>query len=265
MKKLILFCFLLGVHGFSNAQEQFCGIRNHSFLAGENLTFKVYYNAGSIYIGAGQASFTTSLEVLNGKPVYHIIGTGRTFSFYDWFFKVRDKYETFLDTFNLLPVKFIRNVNEGGFKIYNNVTFHQRLGTAISTHGVFQVPHCIQDVLSSIYYARNIDFDDYHPGDKIPFSIFLDDEVYHIYIRYLGKVKVSTRYGTFNALELKPLLIQGTIFKGGEQMTVWVSDDADHLPLRISSPISVGNIIVDMVNYAHLRYPLTSMISTKKG
>jgi hypothetical protein len=58
-----------------------------------------------------------------------------------------------------------------------------------------------------------------------------------------------------------PLLVQGTIFSGGEKMTVWVSDDPNHIPLRIESPITVGSVKVDMMGYHNLRYPLSSMIS----
>jgi hypothetical protein len=119
----------------------------------------------------------------------------------------------------------------------------------------------VQDVLSAIYYARNIDFEKYTIGDKIPFTMFLDNEVYNLYIKYLGKETVKTRYGKFNAIKFKPLLVKGTIFDGGEKMTVWVSDDANHIPLRIQSPISIGSVKVDMMMYRNLRYPLSSMIS----
>lgn len=44
-------------------------------------------------------------------------------------------------------------------------------------------------------------------------------------------------------------------------MTVWVSDDKNHVPLRIESPISVGSVKIDMIGYRNLRYPLTSLIS----
>ena len=90
--------------------------------------------------------------------------------------------------------------------------------------------------------------------------MFLDDEVYNIYIRYMGKEQVSTRYGTFRAIKFKPLLIKGTIFEGGEQMTVWVSDDGNKIPLRVDSPISVGSIKVDMINYSNLRHALSSLV-----
>jgi hypothetical protein len=111
-----------------------------------------------------------------------------------------------------------------------------------------------------VYYARNIDFNKYKPGDKIPFDMFLDDEIYHLYLRYEGKDNVKTKYGKFRAIKFKPLLIKGSIFEGGEQMNVWVSDDANHLLLRAESPISVGSIKVDMMGYKNLRYPLTSLI-----
>ena len=91
--------------------------------------------------------------------------------------------------------------------------------------------------------------------------MFLDDEVYHLYIRYLGKENIKTRYGKFRAIKFKPLLIKGTMFQGGEKMTAWVSDDPNHLILRVESPITVGSIKVDMYGYKNLRYPLSSLLS----
>ena len=239
----------------------FCGIKNTAFKEGEVITMKVFYNSMGIYIGAGEATFTSSLERFNGKTVYHCVGEGKSYSFFDNFFKVRDRYETYIDTANLFPVKFIRNVDEGGYKIYNNVTFNQSANTAISTNGVFKIGDCMQDVISAVYYARNINFNNYKNGDKIPFDMFLDDEIYHLYIRLIGKEKIKTKYGKFRAIKFKPLLIKGTIFQGGENMTVWISDDPNHLLLRIESPITVGSVKVDMMGYENLRYPLSSMIS----
>jgi hypothetical protein len=245
------------------AGNDFCTIKNTAFSAGEKLTFKVFYTVAGLYVAAGEASFTNSLETLNNKPVYHIIGDGKTYPFYDGFFKVRDRYESYIDTTTLQPYKFIRNIYEGGYKKYENVTFNKKTNTAITNDGVFKVPGCIQDVLSAIYYSRNIDFNKYKPGDKIPFSLFLDKEVFEMYIRYIGKETVKTKYGKFKAIKFKPLLIKGTIFEGGEKMTVWVSDDANKIPVRIESPISVGSIKVDMISYSNLRYPLSSLVNLR--
>ena len=243
------------------AGDEFCGLRNHSFQAGEVVTMMIYYSTLGIYVSAGEATFTTNLERYNGKTVFHCIGEGRSYPFFDNFYKVRDRYETYLDTGTMLPLKFVRNVEEGGRKVYNNVTFNHTAGTAVSTNGVYKIPSCIQDVISSTYYARNINYDKYKPGDKINFDMFIDDEIYHLYLRYSGKEIVKTRYGKFHAIKFKPLLIQGSIFTEGENMNVWVSDDANHVVLRVEAPISVGSMKVDMMGYRNLRYPMKSLIS----
>ncbi|MEO8583571.1 MAG: DUF3108 domain-containing protein [Flavitalea sp.] len=246
-----------------HAGNDFCDVRNNAFFAGESLTYKVFYTVAGVYVGAGEASFNSTLENLNNHPVYHIVGVGNTFSFYDNFFKVRDKYESYIDTLTLQPYKFIRNVYEGGYKKYENVSFNKVTNTAVTNDGVFKIPTCVQDVVSSIYYSRNIDFDKYKPGDRIPFTLFLDKELFGMYIRYVGKETIKTKYGKFKAIKLKPLLIKGSIFEGGEKMTVWISDDANKIPVRIESPISVGSIKVDMMTYKNLRSPLSSLISVR--
>ena len=243
--------------------NEFCGVRNTSFQAGEEVTMRVYYTTLGVYVGAGEAKFTTSLKKFNGKPAYHCVATGITYPFFDKFFRVRDTYETYIDTATMLPVKFIRNVDEDGYKIYNNVSFNHKANTAVSTNGVFKVTNCIQDVISAVYYARNIDFSKYKVGDKIPFDMFLDDEIYNLYLKYEGKEQVKTKYGKFRAIKFKPLLIKGSIFEGGEKMTVWVSDDPNRILLRAESPISVGSIKVDMMAYRNLRYPLTSLMKVR--
>ena len=243
--------------------DEFCGIRNTAFQAGEQVTFHVYYSVVGAYIHAGTATFTTSLKTYANKPVYHVVGDGKTKSSYDWIYKVRDKYETYFDTATLQPYKFIRNVDEGGYKKYETITFNRTANTAVTNSGVFKVPSCIQDVLSSMYYARNIDFSKYKVDDKIPFKMFLDNEVFDMYIRYMGKETVKTQYGKFKAIKFKPLLLKGTIFEGGEAMTVWVSDDPNHVVLRVESKIVVGKVKIDMMSYRNLRYPLTSMVKLK--
>ena len=265
MKLVRLVCTLCLIVFMSAMEPQqptndFCGITNTAFVAGESVTFHVYYAVAGVFVNAGTAVFSNTLEKLNGRTVYHVVGDGRTNKSYEWIYKVRDKYETYIDTATMQPLRFIRNVNEGGYTKYENITFNREANTAVTNDGVFKVPDCIQDVLSAVYYARNIDFDKYKPNDKIPFKMFLDNEISDMYIRYLGKETVKTRYGRFRAIKFKPLLIKGTIFEGGEKMTVWVSDDKNHVPLRIESPIVVGAVKIDMMDYKNLRYPLTSLI-----
>jgi hypothetical protein len=245
--------------------DDFCGITNTAFQAGEQVTFHVFYKVIGTYTHAGTAVFTNTLETFNNRPVYHIVGEGKTKSSYDWIYRVRDKYETYIDTATLQPLKFIRNINEGGYKKYETITFNKTAKSAVTNSGVFSMPDCIQDVLSAMYYARNIDFNKYKPGDKIPFKTFLDNEVFNMYIRYIGKETIKTQYGRFRAIKFKPLLLKGTLFEGGERMVVWVSDDPNHVVLRVESPIVVGKVMIDMMGYLNLRYPLSSLVRLRRN
>jgi hypothetical protein len=199
--------------------SQFCGnIRNTAFSPGEKLTYRVAYVLAGVALNGGEATFNTSLEKYQGKCVYHVVAEGK--STHDLFFKVRDKYETYIDTATLQPYKFIRNVDEGGYKTFENVSFYKATNTAITNSGTYTIPSCVQDVISAIFYARNIDFAKYQPNDTIPFDMFLDRRVYHLHIRYLGKETIRTKYGKFRTIKFKPLLVKGNMFEGGEKMTV---------------------------------------------
>lgn len=261
MLRFILLLFLLPV---TLHAEDFCGLRNTAYKSGEILRYKVYYNMGYLWAGAGEVIFSVKDEKMNGRTVHHVVSQGATYKSYDWFYRVRDLYETYIDAETGLPHKFHRSVQEGDTRFENTVVFDHARARVTSDKGVHNVPACIQDVLSAIYYARNIDFSAYKAGDKIPFSMFLDEQVYKLYIRCLGREKVKTKWGTFNAIKFAPLLIEGTLFKGGENMVVWVSDDANHIPVRIDSPIAVGSIKVDLIGYAGVRNPFSAQLSKKR-
>jgi len=250
MKK-IGFLFLGLYIFFVNAEAQ-----NYAFQAGEKIDYTVGYSVIGIYINAGSATFTTAKAPDNKNEIYHLVGEGATNSKYDWIFKVRDRYESYFDAGSMQPVKSIRDVSEGKYKKYEEVVFDAKNNTAISKKGVHKVPQNIQDVISAVYCARNLDYTSYKEGDKIPFNMFFGSEVYNMYIRYAGKETVKTKYGNIKTIKLKPLLLKGDTFKGGEGMTVWVTDDNNHVPVKIESKLSVGSIKVDLSNYQNLKHPL---------
>ena len=257
MKKLLYLALLFGLHSsYCNAITDTCKKANTAFRTGESLTYVFSYHWGAIWLSAGEATMTIEASKFDNKPCYHITGLGQTYKSYDWFFKVRDKYETYIDSETLLPEKFVRNVDEGGFKIYNNISFKQDEGKAISTSGTYKVPACIQDVISAIYYLRNTDMNKVQINQTIPITIFLDDSVYPLYVRYLGKEKIKTDYGEFSCLKIKPLTVKGTIFSGGEDMVIYISDDENKIPILLSSPIAVGEIRADLSSVKGLRNTL---------
>ena len=96
IKQLLLLLLVLAIAKYGKAQDDFCGLNNTAFKSGERIYFKAYYNMGRLWVGAGEAVFSVKEEKLNGRMAYHVIGDGKTLKSYEWFYKVRDRYETWI-------------------------------------------------------------------------------------------------------------------------------------------------------------------------
>jgi hypothetical protein len=257
---LLIQLFILFTSLFSPADNNICKQPNTSFKDGEKIKYSIYYNVIGIYVNAGKAEFNTQLSNFEGKDTYTFTAIGKSNSKYDWIFKVRDVYESIVDIKTLLPYQFTRRINEGSFHQTDLISFNQKARTALTLGNTYSTSDCTYDVISAIYAARNINYDNLQLNEKVYLNFFLDKELYPSYFKYLGREQITTQYGIFKAIKLAPLLVKGTMFKGGEQMTIWVTDDENHIPVRIQTPIIVGNIKVDMVGYENLRHPLNSLI-----
>lgn len=255
MKKHTLFLLLI-LSTFGNP----AAAQVPAFGPGEQIHYTVFYSLVGLYVNAGSASITTAQAKLADKDTYHIVGEGKTNSRYNWIITVRDRFESFVDTRTGEPLKFVRHIEEGSYRKHEEIHFDHRQNTATGSKGLVKVPEGVQDLVSALYYARNIDYNRYKVGEKIGFKLFIDDEVYDMYVRYAGKETIRTKYGTFKSIKLKPLLIKGKVFEGGEKMTIWVTDDGNRIPVRVETPLTVGSVKMDLMQYRNLRHPLTSLV-----
>lgn len=241
-----------------------------AFKAGEVIEYDVFYSWGLIWVNAGHVSFSVKEETIKDKSLYHFVGEGSSKHNWDWFFKVRDKFESFNDSSTLHPYKYIRNSNDGGDWVYNDVTFDQKNNRAIGYIKTKKKPtiqidtvkinYLTFDPMSMIYYARTLDFNKFKPNDEIPITILLDNAVYYRKIVYLGKETITTDYGTFKCIKFKPTLIPGTIFKEGDAMTVWVSDDDNRIPIKVETPIVIGTVKVYLKNASGVKYKMNNKV-----
>lgn len=252
--------FNLIVFFIPRAQNGICNQVNNSFLAGEKIQYTIYYNVIGLYVNAGRADFSIQGSNYNGANAFTFTALGKSNSKYDWIFKVRDKYESIVDAKTLLPYQFNREINEGGFHQKEEIQFDQKNNSVKTLTGNYKAADCTFDVISAIYAARNFKYDNIQVNDKVFLNFFLDKDLYPSYFKYLGREEITTRFGRFKVIKLAPLLVKGSMFEGGEKMIIWVSDDENHIPVRIETPIIVGSIKVDMVGYENLRHPLASLL-----
>ena len=243
-------------------ETNLCNQSNSSFNAGEKIRYTIYYNVLGLYVNAGNADFVTQSTNYNGSEAFTYTATGSSNARYDWIFKVRDKYESIVDSKSLLPFQFSRQINEGRFHQKESITFNQKNKTATTSNasGTFTTAECTYDVISAIYAARNINFSAIEKNDKVNLHFFLDKTLYPSYFKFLGREEITTQYGKFKVIKIAPLLVKGSVFDGGEKMIVYVTDDQNHIPVRIETPLLVGKIKVDMVGFDNLRHPMTALL-----
>lgn len=250
------------IEGLSN-----CLIDNVSFKDNEELVYKVYYNWGIMWLSAAEVVF----KVKEKKNGYHITAVGKTYSSYEWLYKVNDRYEVFIDKETMLPIWSLREIKENNYTQYEKMVFDQAGGTVTSTKGKTQkeatsimipIKDCAHDVLSILYFVRNYPFKSFKNGQSFPMSVFLDRETNNLTAKYNGikKKQEIKGIGKFNAYSISPGTIEGKVFEKGNTMKMFISEDANHIPLLIETKLSVGSVKVALKSYKNLRYPLASKI-----
>lgn len=269
---LFIITFSLIVTGFNKsfAQTENCLYKNQSVKAGEELTYEVAYNWLLIWADVGQVTFTTRSTQILGKPFYKISAIGSTYKSWDLFFKVRDKYESWVDKSTFLPIYFVRDVYEGGFEIDISYVFNRKKGLAYSKHedskhplkkDTIVITPCTYDILSIIYYMRNIDYENAKLDQVFPVNILLDGKIEHSYLRYQGIEEKKIRgLGKFECIKFTVNVIDGSVFKGGEIMTIWVTNDKNKIPVYAETPIIVGSVKIKLIDMKNIRNKLTSKI-----
>ena len=247
-----------------------CGVTNTTFNPNEKLRYQAYYNWNFVWVKAGYVDFSTQETTYAGQPSYLLKAVGRTHSSHDHFYRVRDYYQSYVDKNTMKPIKYLRNTNQGGYTTYEELRFDHNAGKVASKKGKtketakdkeFTVGGCMHDVVSILYYVRNLDFSKYEKGDKIPIQVFFEEKYYDLYVKYLGieTVKVK-RQGKFRCHKVSPLLIAGDIFKETNRMVVWITDDENKIPVMIETPVRVGSIKATIAGSENLKYPVKAKV-----
>lgn len=233
---------------------------NKAFKVGERLEYRVYYHSGVGNVTAGEAILTVDdwkeRYTGNDKTVFHFTGIGNSKGLFNFFFKVRDKFESFVDQQTLLPYVFLRETREGGYKKDDKVTFDRDKLVATSYYEKRVIPPNVQDIVSSLYFMRTISVSDFGADSMYYINFHLDDSVYTSAIKYQGKGVLKTKWGKIRCLKIAPMMATGEVFADKYPMFVWVSDDENHVPILGESEVVVGSVKMELMEYSGLVKPL---------
>lgn len=252
MKKIILLFSLLFFFS-GNAQKL------QNIQSGEVLRYRIHYGL----LNAGTASLSTMKTNYKGQPHYFVRGVGRTTGAVRAFFKVEDNYESYINYNTGLPSFYVRNVKEGSYTQHFETIFNHSNNTLLltdkekNTRQTLKSVSGVQDMLSAFYYLRSLDDSELRVGSVKKLNVWIDDEMFPFQLRVVGTENIKTRFGYINTLKIIPQVISGRVFKDKEGVTLWVSNDRNHIPVSIKAELAVGSLKADLESFSNVKYPLT--------
>ncbi len=267
MRRLIfiLLGLCLGVAAYSQ-----CAAKNDAILPGEHLTYELKFNWKFIWVTAGKAEMSLEKTTYNGKPCFKTELLSVSNKRVDFFFKMRDTL-TCITTEHLEPVYFRKGAEEGdkytvdevrfGFENGKCVVDQQRMRRGRSTITAKDtLDECVFDMLSILLQARSFDPTSYKKGDKILFQMATGRRVEEQTLIYRGKEVFKAENGVKYRCLVFSLVEYDKKKKEKEVITFYVTDDKNHLPVRLDLYLNFGSAKAFLETVEGNRHPLTSIV-----
>jgi len=253
-KFLILFLSFCLCNAYA---QQIQSVKEPVFRVGEELNYKLRYG----FITAAEAFIRVenSDAKFDNKPVYHLIAEGRTAGSFNVFYKVRNRYDSYIDQKDLTPYLYTENIREANYRRTDRARFYQDEKKIVSNKGTFRGSGQMFDVVSAYYFARNLDMSRLSQGAKFSMDYFLDDGVTKLEVQYVGKERVKTALGYFNCLKFSPSIQPGRIFRKDSKLYLWITDDGNRIPVKAQVEILVGSVTLELVSAKGLKYSLAAV------
>jgi len=217
---------------------------------GEKLDYEITYQWGPIYLEVGDVSFTTQRLDYADVELWSFEGWGTSRSHWNWFYPVNSIY-TSLANSTLDPLNFQRKGREGSHR-YDRWYFlddSTRISwishdDELSSGELVRSPSSggLHDVMTAVHWCRHLDWPLALPGEITLMRLILDGEIHQTTISFQGIQEWThpKTQETHTCWVFEPVLIDGTVFKAGDQMKVFVTADEKRLPIFIETELVVG-------------------------
>lgn len=267
MKKLTI-CMICLLITYLPMKAQ-CAVENTAFKSGETLSYDLEFNWKFIWYKVGSANMNTIATTYNGMDVFRTKLISRTSHKADFFFVMRDTL-TSIYTRDIVPLYFRKGAEEGkrftideawfsyqGNKSIVNQRRTYRDGTNNKSKQISN--DCVYDMLSILARARSFDASDLNKVHKITFPMTTGRKVEEQTLLYRGKKNFKSNDDrTYRCLVFS--LVEYDNNKEKEVITFYVTDDNNHLPVRLDMYLKFGSAKAFLTHVRGNRYPLTSIV-----
>ena len=236
-----------------------------AYAPSEVLLYRLHY--GLINAGEARIEVAPALYMVNNKICYKTSVTGTSTGSFDLVMHIQDQWGSYIDTASKIPQKSYRDIVENNYRLKELVVFdfNKTIASVIRESGKnlekstyeYPITANVQDIVSGAYYLRTIDYNKLQPGATLSMKAFFEDKLYDFTVRYAGKERIETKYGHINAIKIQPVMPDNELFDGGNSIRMWLSDDANKIPLKIEADMFVGKVAIDLKGYSGLKHPIT--------
>lgn len=261
----LLIILAIRVSCFSQDTLSFSPVHYNPIRKGENIEYKVTF--GFFTVGKAQIATSPKLYKVNGRPCYKIDVRGKTSGAVDWVASVDDNWGAYMDTLTFLPHLGYRNIKENNYRKNELTKFdqanqmvelkvvNQKTG-AFNESEIFKIMEPVRDIVAGSAYLRTLNYERYRIGDTLSLYGLFEDELYTFKILYGGKEVLKTKLGNIKSFKLIPVMPNNQLFAGENSITLWFSDDANKIPLKVEANMFIGKAGCEIISYSSLKEKL---------
>lgn len=261
---------LLAVWAFTLPVNGQCAARNDAFQSGEDLTYDLFFNWKFVWIKAGYASMKTFSVPYQGKTAFRTSLVGVGSKRVDFFFKMRDTL-TCIVSEKLEPLYYRKGAEEGKRYYVDEAWFRYRDGVSYVKQKKYRSwtgetewteqrsKECVFDMLSILLQARSFDPADYKEGQRINFPMVTGTEIENQTLIYRGRKEFKAENDTtYKCLVFSLVELKGK--KEKEIITFYITDDWNHIPVRLDMYLNFGSAKAFLKEIRGNRHPLSSIV-----
>ena len=228
--------------------------QNKTIAVGEKLVFSASYNMSGLLTDIAQVKMETSEVKTSKSTLMRLKCTATTYKKWDNFFKIRDLYESYVNPKTLTPYLYKRDISEGGYEKFMQYKYNHKAklvkslkrkkrkdGTNWDENKNVTIKASTKDIVSLLYYIRNLDIHKASPGDEQNFNLLFDNKEYVITLKYIGKETISTALGSKECYKLALGLKGSNVLRGNNANLIWLTADSNKIPVYAKFKIPVGN------------------------
>lgn len=210
----------------------------------EKLLFNIIWGGwGFRWITAGQAT----LELLpTASPTeWKIQSLAWNNGFFQSIYPVKDTVASVIDSRGIYPIRFDKHLHEGSYHATISARYDQANHILKTQDTSISIEPFTHDVLSAFYFIRTQKI---KPGDTLDLAAVSGKKKYNLKVLCHGRENITVPAGNFRTLVVEPVLKGDGLFKAKGKLTIWVTDDESHTPVRMESKIPVGSIKAELVS-----------------